>query len=176
MNIILIGYRGTGKSSVGRVLAKKLGRALVETDGRIVEKAGMFIPEIVDKHGWEYFRDLESQVVEELKDKNNLIVDTGGGIILREVNISHLKKNGNIFWLKASVPVIVDRIKDSTNRPSLTSRSFIEEVEDVLAERLPKYKSAAQFIIETRDKGVEEVSEEILKIIENDEYQRENAK
>jgi shikimate kinase len=168
MNIILIGYRGTGKTSVGRVLAKKLNRTLTETDGRIVEKTGMSIPEIVNKHGWEYFRDLESQVVKELKDKENLIVDTGGGIILRDGNISHLKKQGKIFWLKASVPSIIDRIKDDSNRPSLTSKSFIEEVEDVLAQRLPKYKKAAQYIIETQNKGIEEVADKILSILKKE--------
>ena len=168
MNIVLIGYRGTGKTSVGMVLAKKLNRTLVEVDAEIVKKAGMSIPEIVKKNGWDHFRDLESQAIEELKDKEGLIIDTGGGIILRESNISNLKKNGKIFWLKASVPTIINRIKDDTNRPSLTSKSFTEEVEDVLKERLPKYKKAAQYIIDTENKGIEEIADEILNIIEKE--------
>ena len=165
MNIILIGYRGTGKTSVGKILAQKLNKTLMETDAKIVEKVEMSIPEIIDKHGWEYFRDIESQIVEELKGTKGLIVDSGGGIILREQNISTLKNNGKVFWLTAPVATIVDRIKDDTNRPSLTDKSFTEEVHDVLKKRLPKYKKAAQFIIKTQDKGVEEIALEILAII-----------
>ena len=91
MNIVLIGYRGTGKSTVGKVLAGRLGRTLVSTDAEIVRRAGQPIPEIVAKHGWEYFRDLESTVCQELATREGLVIDTGGGAILRPQNVESLK-------------------------------------------------------------------------------------
>ena len=110
MNIVLIGYRGTGKSTVGKVLAKRLGLAVVSTDAEIVRRAGQTIPEIVTKHGWDYFRDLESAVCQELATREGLVIDTGGGAILRPQNVEHLKKTGTLFWLTASVATIAMRI------------------------------------------------------------------
>ena len=92
MNIVLIGYRGTGKSAVSRVLAKRLRRELVSTDAEIVKRAGQAIPKIVEQHGWEHFRELESAVCRDLAEKDNLIIDTGGGAILRPQNVEVLKK------------------------------------------------------------------------------------
>ena len=96
MNIVLIGYRGTGKSAVARVLAEGTGREVVSTDARIVEVAGRSIPEIVDKHGWEYFRDIESRVVDEVATRDGIIIDAGGGVVIRDRNTEALRKNGNI--------------------------------------------------------------------------------
>src|SRR5215831_4545129 len=128
MNIVLIGYRGTGKSAVGRALAAKLGRAVVSTDQEIVKRAGRTIPQIVADHGWEYFRDLESEVCKDLADRNNLIIDTGGGAILRQKNVAALKQNGLLFWLTASVGTISTRIGGDTQRPSLTgTKSFVRK-------------------------------------------------
>jgi shikimate kinase len=106
MNIVLIGYRGTGKSTVGKMLASRLGRELVSTDREIVKRAGRSIPEIVAEHGWEHFRDLESEVCRDLAGRDNLIIDTGGGAILRRENVDVLKRNGRLFWLTASVDTI----------------------------------------------------------------------
>src|SRR5688572_32033850 len=83
MNIVLIGYRGTGKTSVGKLLAERLGRQLVSTDAEVVRRATLSISEIVKQFGWDRFRDLESDVCLELSGKDRLIIDTGGGIILR---------------------------------------------------------------------------------------------
>ena len=84
MNIVLIGYRGTGKSTVGRLLAARLGRTLVSTDAEIVARAKRAIPEIVAQEGWDYFRDLESDICRELASRDQLVIDTGGGAILRD--------------------------------------------------------------------------------------------
>lgn len=163
MNIVLIGYRGTGKSVVGRLLAERLGMQYVGMDARIVEKAGMSIPEIVEKDGWERFRDLESEVAREVAGLDNAVIDTGGGIIERPENIEVLKKNGKIFWLKASVETIVARIGGGSERPSLTGeKSFTEEVSEVLAGRMEKYRAAAAFEIDTEGKTPEAVGEEIM--------------
>lgn len=163
MNVVLIGYRGTGKSSVGKVLAARLDRPLLSTDAEIVRLAGQTIPAIVEQHGWEYFRDLESKVCQELAGQNGLIIDTGGGAILRSQNVDVLKQTGKLFWLTASVETIAKRIESDTQRPSLTgTKSFIDEIQDVLQDRLPKYQAAADYVIETEGRSLSQVADEIL--------------
>ncbi|WP_447975370.1 shikimate kinase [Nitrospira sp. Kam-Ns4a] len=163
MNIVLIGYRGTGKSSAGKLLAERLGWELVSTDAEIVRRANLAIPEIVNRFGWDHFRDLESQVCQDLAAKDRLIVDTGGGAILRQENVDWLKANGRLFWLTAEVGTIAQRIGGDTQRPSLTgTKSFVEEIEDVLQERLPKYQAAADHIIPTDGRPLSAVVEDIL--------------
>lgn len=164
MNLVLIGYRGTGKSSVGRILAARLNRILVSTDEEIVKRAGTSIPEIVTRHGWNHFRDLESQVIRDVAGRDGLVVDTGGGAILRARNVEALKASGRLFWLTASVETIAQRISGDTNRPSLTgTKSFIEEIDDVLRERLPQYEAAADHIIATDGRSVDHIADDILR-------------
>ena len=163
MNVVLIGYRGTGKSTVGKLLAGCLDRVLVSTDAEVVKLAGQGIPEIVERHGWEYFRDLESKVCQELAGRNGLVVDTGGGAILRSRNVQVFKETGRLFWLTASVNTIAGRIGHDTQRPSLTGvKSFVDEIQDVLRERTPKYQAAADYIIETDGKSAAQVADEVL--------------
>ncbi len=163
MNVVLIGYRGTGKSTIGKVLAARLGRPLVSTDAEVVKLAGHAIPAIVEQHGWEYFRDLESKVCQELAVRNGVIIDTGGGAILRPQNVEVLKQTGKLFWLTASVETIAKRIGTDTQRPSLTgTKSFVDEIQDVLHDRLPKYQAAADAIIETEGRSLTQVADEIL--------------
>ena len=163
MNVVLIGYRGTGKSTIGKMLAARLGRTLLSTDSEVVQLAGQPIPAIVEQHGWEYFRDLESKVCQELAGRNGLIIDTGGGAILRSQNVDVLKQSGKLFWLTASVDTIAKRIGSDTQRPSLTgTKSFVDEIQDVLRDRLPKYQAAADHVIETDGKSVTQVVDEVL--------------
>lgn len=163
MNVVLIGYRGTGKSTVGQIVAAKLGRMLVSTDAEIVKLVGHSIPEIVQQNGWEHFRDLETKVCQELAGRTGLVVDTGGGAILRSRNVEILKETGRLFWLTASVRTITERIGQDSQRPSLTGvKSFVDEIEDVLRERTPKYQAAADYIIETDGKSARQVADEIL--------------
>ena len=166
MNIVLIGYRGTGKSTVGKILAKKLKRSLIPVDDLIVKKAGMSIPEIVEKHGWNYFRDMESNVTKEVSTQDNCIMDCGGGVVLRDENVENLKQNGKCFLLKAEIDTIISRIQGDANRPALKEgMSFREEQEKVLKERNPKYKAAADVEIDTSILTVEQAVEKILKNI-----------
>jgi shikimate kinase len=138
MNIVLIGYRGTGKSTVGRLLSTRLGRELVSTD----------------------------DVCRELGIRDQLVIDTGGGAILREQNVEALKKNGTLFWLTASVETIARRIGGDNQRPSLTgTKSFVDEIEDVLRERTPKYQAAADRIIATDDRSIAQLTEAILTLL-----------
>ena len=165
MNLVLIGYRGTGKSTVAELLATRLGWKAVSTDAQIVEKAQMKIPDIVASHGWEHFRDLETQVCLTLKDQDRLVVDTGGGIILRPDNMEALKPNGLVFWLTAEVSTMTRRISEDTQRPALTAgKTFLEEIQEVLTERTPKYQAAADHVIATDDLSPEEIASHILTI------------
>jgi shikimate kinase len=162
MNIVLIGYRGTGKSAVAKILAERLGRSLVSTDAEIVKQAGRSIADIVKQRGWDHFRDLEAAVCRELSGQNGLIIDTGGGIILRQENVERLKANGLLFWLTADIPTIVARIGSDTGRPSLTgTKSFLDEVAEVLEERRPKYQAAADYLIETEGQTLAQVADAI---------------
>lgn len=163
MNVVLIGYRGTGKSTVGKIVTARLGRTLVSTDAEIVKRVGQSIPEIVVLHGWDYFRDLESQVCQELAGRDGLVIDTGGGVILRSQNVEMLKKTGILFWLTASVDTITKRIGLDTQRPSLTgTKSFVDEIQDILCERTPKYKAAADHVIATDGRSIVQIANEIL--------------
>ena len=165
MNIVLIGYRGTGKSVIGELLARRLGMPYIGMDAAIVARAGMSIPEIVENYGWPKFRDIESEQARELAGLDNIIIDTGGGIIERPENIEVLQMNACIFWLKASVATIVSRIQDGTERPALTSgKSFTEEVAEVLERRIPKYRSAAHYEIDTDELTPEQIADWIIDI------------
>jgi len=161
--MVLIGYRGTGKSVVGAILARRLGMRYISMDAAIVERAGITVPEIVEKFGWTGFRDREADLAVELAGLDNLVIDTGGGIIERAENMVALKKNGIIFWLKARVDTIVSRIQGDSQRPPLTEgKSFTDEVAEVLERRIPKYSSAAHHEIETDDLKPDEIADRII--------------
>jgi shikimate kinase len=165
MNIVLIGYRGTGKSEVGAIVAGHLKMDCLSMDAEIVRRAGMKIPEIVEQYGWTRFRDMESQVARELSEKDNLVIDTGGGVIEREENTRALRKNGKVVWLTASVEVIVSRISSDTQRPPLVEgKTFTQEVAEVLAARKPKYKNAADHEIDTDHLTPDQVADQVVSL------------
>jgi len=165
MNIVLIGYRGTGKSVIGRRLANRLNMKCVSMDAAIVDRAEMSIPEFVEQNGWPAFRDLETVIAQELAELDGLVVDTGGGVIERPENIEALKKNGTIVWLKASVEAIVRRIEKGTQRPALTEgKTFTEEVAEVLERRTPLYAGAADHEIDTDPATPKQVAQMIVEL------------
>lgn len=173
MNIVLIGYRGTGKSTVGRIIADRCRMRIVSTDEQIVVRAGKSIPEIVAESGWDAFRDIEAIVVAEVASMDSIIIDAGGGVIIRQKNVDILRKSGIIFWLTAAIPTIAKRIYDDTERPSLTgNKSFIEEIEEVLKVREPLYRSAAHHIIDTEGRTPEDVAADIINKWTEDSRQR----
>ena len=166
MNIVLIGYRGTGKSTVGRLLAARLGREFVSTDAEIVKRTNRTIPEIVAQEGWEYFRNLESDICRELADRDKLVIDTGGGAILRTQNVEAVKEKGIIFWLTASVETITKRIGGGNQRPSLTgTKSFVDEIQEVLRERTPNYQAAADHTIATDNRSINQLVDTLLTLV-----------
>ena len=165
MNLVLIGYRGTGKSVVGGLVAEGLRMKCIGMDAAIVEKAGMSITDIVENHGWTTFRDMESEVARELAEFDNIVIDTGGGVIERPENVDALQANSRVVWLKASVGAIVSRIQGDTERPSLTGgKSFTEEVAEILERRTQRYENAAQYHIDTDQLTPEQVADRVIEI------------
>lgn len=163
MNIILIGMRGSGKTTIGKLLSEKLNKTFYDLDTLLALKENMPISKIVEKQGWDYFRDQESEIVEKIFQETNAVISTGGGVILRQKNIAALGKNGTFIFLKASVSEITKRINKGKNRPSLTGKkSFIEELEDIWNERKQLYNQTANIIIETDNKTFDEITHEIM--------------
>lgn len=168
MNIVLIGYRGTGKSVVANHIASTLKMKALSMDEEIVRRAGMRIPEIVKKHGWTHFRDLESEVARDFGARDNMVIDTGGGVIERPENIEALKQNGHVVWLVATIETVIERIQGGTDRPALTAgKSFTDEVADVLERRTPIYAAAAdhQVPTPTGDGSSESVANAVLEAL-----------
>jgi len=165
VNVVLVGYRGTGKTAVARCVAERLGLIVVSLDEEIQRAAGKSIPEIVEERGWPGFRDLEEEIVRRFAARDGQVLDCGGGVIEREANFEPLRAAGPVFWLKASVPTIVERIAGDTQRPSLTgTKSFTEEVAEVLERRTPLYRRIAHYEITTDDRSIDEIATEICRI------------
>jgi shikimate kinase len=166
MNIVLIGMRGSGKTMVGKILARKLGRELVEMDELITRRAGLTIPEIVERYGWRKFRDIEEEITDQVAKLDNTINASGGGVVTREKNIQQLKKSGVLVWLKANVDTLFERIGEDSERPPLvSSRSQREDIEMTLVERISLYQKAADFVVDTENKTPEEVAEAIINLL-----------
>ncbi|MFC2047195.1 shikimate kinase [Chloroflexota bacterium] len=170
MNIVLIGMRGCGKTMVGKLLAERLGKQFVEMDELIVQRAGLSIPEIVDRHGWEIFRDIEEEVTREVSELDNIVNATGGGVVTKRNNIRELRKKGKLVWLKANLDTLLRRIGDDQSRPSLTGKSQREDMEVVYTERRLLYERIADIIIDTMNKTPEEVVEIIVKLYTEQEF------
>jgi len=164
VNLVLIGYRGTGKSAIARKLGALLDRQVVSLDQEISVLAGMPIPDLVAAHGWSHFRDLEEKVCREFGAQDNLIVDCGGGVVEREANFNSLRSGGKVFWLRATPTTIVGRIGGDSSRPSLTgSKSFTEEVEEVLGRRMPLYERLSHAVIDTDGRSLDDLAATIAR-------------
>ena len=167
MNLYLIGYRCTGKTSVGRMLAEAMDWTFVDMDHELVKEAGIPIEEIVDSRGWKYFRDQESKLLQQLSRATKHVISTGGGVVTVPENIVTMHDSGKVVWLHASPSTIAARMEadESTadQRPPLQGNDSVVEIEEVLAERLPLYDEAMHLQVETDDLSVEEVSESIMR-------------
>ncbi len=165
MNVVLVGYRGTGKSVVGKRLAETLGLEVVSLDAELVKSAGKLVPEIVEEVGWPGFRDLEEKIVCTYAAKDGQVIDCGGGVIERENNFSVLRDAGPVVWLKAAPEVIIQRIGGDCQRPSLTGgKSFTDEVVEVLQRRTPRYERIAHHQVDTDHRSVDEIVEVIRQL------------
>ena len=170
MNIFLIGYRCTGKTTVGKGLAASLGYSFVDTDELIVRKEGQKIDKIVARGGWGLFRGLEKQTLEEICKRDRQVVATGGGIILDLDNVGLMKRKGRIVWLKAGEQAIYTRMVADTasarNRPALTLKNLREEIVETLREREPLYRRAMDLEFDTEKAAPEAVLQCIVERIE----------
>jgi len=170
MNIVLIGYRGAGKSTVGRKLASRTGNGFMDTDDLVEERQGASIGDIVASCGWDHFRAVEKKIVEEISRMDNLIIAPGGGAVLDPENVRSLKENGLIIWLKAAREILCQRIDQDSRtigrRPTLTGKGAMEEFGEVMAIRNPLYEQAADAEIDTSGLDVEEVEEAVLSVIQ----------
>ncbi|MBT4539942.1 shikimate dehydrogenase [Candidatus Woesearchaeota archaeon] len=168
-NIVLIGYRATGKSSVARELSIKLNIPMISTDETIVKQIGS-IAEFVKELGWKSFRDVEFDVIKNISVINNkgkaCIVDCGGGVVENKDNIKHLRKNSIIFLLDASPEIIIDRLGLNGSRPTLTGLGTKKEVQEVLSRRQPLYEEAADFIINTANGDIKDIAAEIKLVVD----------
>jgi shikimate kinase len=168
MNIIMLGYRGTGKSVISRILAQKLKRKLISIDKEIVKSAGLPIPQIVQKQGWPKFREIESRIVREVSSsEREAVIDCGGGVVLDDQNIACLKEQGRAVVLRADLQTLLKRIKNDSNRPPLKEGlSFEEEQKIILAEREHKYQSAADMTCDTTSRKAMTTAMAIIKFFQ----------
>jgi shikimate kinase len=170
MNLILIGYRGSGKTTVGRRLADRLKMKFVDTDDLIEERYGAPVSAIVKSHGWGHFRKLENSVIGEISKRDHLIIAPGGGAVLDTDNVKALRRNGTIVWLKADRQTLLKRMDQDpgteTRRPTLTGKGTSEELKEVLSLREPIYEQVAEIQIDTSTLDVETVVERISAIVD----------
>lgn len=151
--IFLLGLRGTGKSTVAPILAAQLGWAWCDMDVELEQRFGQSVRDMFALYGEEVFRERESALLRELAHRDNVVIATGGGVVLRESNRLVLKKSGLCVWLRASVPVMLARLQNdprsAQQRPSLTNLPLAEEIASLLQQRQPFYEACADLILDT---------------------------
>ncbi|PYK57813.1 MAG: hypothetical protein DME43_13730 [Verrucomicrobia bacterium] len=163
--IALIGFMGGGKSAVGRELSRRTGWPRHDTDEMIREQFGISIPDIFERHGESAFRDAETTLLKTLQRGLAGIVVTGGGIILREVNVRLLRGMGRIIWLDADEDVLWQRASRHSTRPLLQTPDPRARFAELLRTRLPRYQTAADYRINTSSSSIAEVTDEIIALL-----------
>jgi shikimate kinase len=173
MNIVLIGYRCAGKSSVGKKLASRLQKRFVDTDDLLEQRQQASICDMVRTRGWGYFREVEKEVIQEISSEDHLVIAAGGGVVLDRENVAALKKNGLMVWLKADRQVLHNRMiqdpRTLVQRPSLTEKGALEELDEVMASRAPFYEAAMEVQLDTSAMDEKTVVESVLSILRDRE-------
>lgn len=164
-NIALIGFMASGKTTVGRILADKLGMKFLDTDDLLRDKAGKDLPEIFKTDGEKAFRKLEKSVVLKVSRFKNTLISTGGGVVLDPENVSALRKNAVIIWLKISPKEVLKRIKPDGTRPLLECEDPLKRAKQLIEKRESIYRDAAHYTIYVDLLSVEEVVEKIIEVI-----------
>lgn len=164
-NLFLIGFMGTGKTTIAKNLNRITGNDMLEMDQMIVKRQNMTINDIFKEYGEEYFRDLESNLLTKFTKKNGKIVSCGGGAVLREKNVAEMKKSGLIILLTATPETILKRTKNNHSRPNLEGKKNVAAIAEMMEARREKYETAADIIIKTDDKTTAEICEEILNLL-----------
>jgi shikimate dehydrogenase len=164
-NIILTGYMGSGKTTVGKALAKEYGMTFIDTDQLIEEKAGKSVSKIFEEFGEETFRDMETALLKELRMKSisNSVISTGGGIVQRKENCELLKEIGEVIYLEADSLTLYERVKNDDTRPLLKDAGdeLKDRIDTMLSKREGFYKLSADHIIDTKGKTLKEIAEEV---------------
>lgn len=172
MNLFLIGYRCTGKTSVGKALSDALGLFFVDADHLLVKEEGKPIAELTAQRGWAYFRSREKEILQSICKQDGQVVATGGGVVLDPDNVAIMKKSGRLIWLQASPQTIRERMQGDqmtmAQRPALTSQGALNEIESILKERIPFYKTAMDFLIDTDGKKIEDIGMSIINWLKAD--------
>lgn len=161
-NIALTGFMGAGKSTVAAALGQKMGVQYIETDEMIIQKEGMTINEIFAKFGEPHFRNSETKVLEELSETGGYIISCGGGTVMRDENVELLRKNGCIVLLTAAPETILERVKDSDERPILKGHKDVDFIGALMEKRREAYENAADIIVPTDEKTVDEICTDIV--------------
>lgn len=161
-NIMLIGFMGTGKSTVSKYLSQVLEMEEMDTDAMVVEKEGCAIADIFEKEGEEYFRNCESSTLVDLCSHERKMVSCGGGIVLRDENVSMMKKSGRVVLLTAEPSTILERVRHSSERPLLNGQMTEEHIKTLMSKREDKYRAAADIVVATDHKRIHEIGEEIV--------------
>ncbi|HKJ00130.1 MAG TPA: shikimate kinase [bacterium] len=162
MNVVLIGFMASGKTSVGRRLSQRLGYSFLDTDQFIETEMGCSIADLFAIQGEAYFRDVESRLAERLHRLQNTVISTGGGLPITPGNLERLRRAGTVVFLKASLEDIVKRLERDTRRPKAQGGDLRETVTRLLADRLPIYEQA-DLVVESHGKGVNRVCGEIIR-------------
>ena len=153
MNIVLIGYRCSGKTTVGRYLADRLKRVFVDTDALIEQREGAPVEHIVAVRGWNGFRDMEKDMISEVARRDGQVIATGGGVVVDVANIRNLRANGCMVWLRADAKVLRERMareqRAGRSRPPLAGTDPLAETEEIMKTRAPLYKKASDLVIDT---------------------------
>lgn len=167
-NLFLIGFMGAGKSSVSAGLGRMLGREVVEMDERIAAQEGMSIPEIFAQKGEPYFRACETALIKSFAQGAPRIVSCGGGVPLREENVAAMRESGTVVLLTASPEVILERVKDSDERPLLQGHKDVPYIAALMEQRRPRYEAAADITVDTSRLNIEEVCRQVLRQVPSD--------
>lgn len=169
-NLVLIGFMGTGKTTISNTLQHIFAMDVIEMDQMIEEREGMSISEIFETYGEQYFRDAETNLLIEMQERKNVVISCGGGTPLREVNVAEMKKNGKVILLTAEPETIFERVKDSHDRPVIEKNKNLSFITELMEERRPKYEAAADIIIHTDHKNEDQICEEIIaKVLASEE-------
>lgn len=163
MNIVLVGFMGTGKTVVARRLSEKFGRGYVCLDDTIEEIEGKSINRIFEENGESYFRKIEKEVTSKASKLKNVIIDTGGGVVKDNENIRNLKETGVMICLTATPEIIYERIKHEPNRPLLNVSNHKERIQKLLNQRASLY-AKADYTIDTSELTIDEVVNKIINL------------
>ena len=166
MNISIMGFGGTGKTAVSRLLARTLGKRLVSTDEEIAKKAKLSVDRLVKKYGWDKALEIESEVIDELSSLDECIFDTGSVAVLRNENIINLKRNGLIVFLTCDQKVIEMRIRKGQEKADIIKNNYIDKMKGILDECQDKYKRASDYTIDTSGLSPEEVCDIIAHYVQ----------